>query len=332
MGTLVNEQLDKRDIQETLLYQLDKRLLAALLFDNTTERNIRWATDNYASRGPGFFENDALTIPRIAKKDGNVIRPRILKDENEQLHRVKDKAEVFTPAWVCNCQNNQIDNAWFGREGVFNTEQGTSWITNTERIQFSDEPGKTWQDYVKDMRLEISCGEAPYLTTWYDVVNGKLIDIPERVGLLDRKLRVVNENVQNETDWLHWAEEALKSTYAYEWQGDSLFLARENVLYAVVESYEDRFKKELSTETMIAFAKIIAWNIFQMDGIKCVIPNSCHDEEIIDVSLFESKVINRQCPGCKKVNNRLHNGIYVKVMDWKKHKSIRFVDLLKGGI
>ena len=29
---------------------------------------------------------------------------------------------MFTPSWVCNAQNNLIDDAWFGRKGVFNEE------------------------------------------------------------------------------------------------------------------------------------------------------------------------------------------------------------------
>jgi hypothetical protein len=31
-------------------------------------------------------------------------------------------AEVFTPSWICNAQNNLIDNTWFGRDNVFNKE------------------------------------------------------------------------------------------------------------------------------------------------------------------------------------------------------------------
>lgn len=28
----------------------------------------------------------------------------------------RDKAEVFTPSWVCNAQNNLVDNQWFGKK------------------------------------------------------------------------------------------------------------------------------------------------------------------------------------------------------------------------
>ena len=47
-------------------------------------------------------------------------------------------------------------------------------------------------------RLEISCGEAPYLVSRYDTVMGETIPISQRIGLLDRKLRVVSENTDTE--------------------------------------------------------------------------------------------------------------------------------------
>jgi hypothetical protein len=39
--------------------------------------------------------------------------------------------------------------------------------------------------------MEISCGEAPYLVSRYDTVSGNIISVDDRIGLLDRKLRVV---------------------------------------------------------------------------------------------------------------------------------------------
>ena len=56
----------------------------------------------------------------ITDKNGNIIRPRVAKTLEEQTARVKDKAEVFTPSWICNAQNNLVDSAWFGRTNVFN--------------------------------------------------------------------------------------------------------------------------------------------------------------------------------------------------------------------
>jgi hypothetical protein len=67
--------------------------------------------------------------------------PRVKKDRDLQISRVREMAEVFTPSWICNPQNNLIDHAWFGRENVFNTEieEGNgnkSWIINEDKIKF----------------------------------------------------------------------------------------------------------------------------------------------------------------------------------------------------
>ena len=82
----------------------------------------------------------------ITDKNGNIIRPRVAKTLEEQTARVKDKAEVFTPSWICNAQNNLVDSAWFGRTNVFNKERNQSWVVNSKRIEFPIK--KTWQDYV----------------------------------------------------------------------------------------------------------------------------------------------------------------------------------------
>ena len=48
--------------------------------------------------------------------------------------------------------------------------------------------------------------------------------------MLDRKLRVVNENVDNEKEWLKWTKKAFESVYGFEYQGDNLFFARVNLV------------------------------------------------------------------------------------------------------
>lgn len=197
------------DVKENKIYKLDSRLLEILLLDRTTKKNLIWATDNYASRGLGYQANDNIGVFSIIRKNGSIIKPRVEKSKKEQSERVKSKAEVFTPSWICNAQNNLIDNEWFGREGVFNTELEKSWQTNHEKIAFPE--GKTWQDYVLENRLEITCGEAPYLCSRYDTVTGEIIPIKDRIGLLDRKLRVVSENVDSEPEWIEWAKTACKT-------------------------------------------------------------------------------------------------------------------------
>jgi hypothetical protein len=99
--------------------------------------------------------------------------PRVLKNKNLQLTRTKGMAEVYTPSWVCNEQINSIDNTWFGEEGIFNKKiiknNIISWETNNSKIEFPT--NKNWLDYVSEVRLEITCGEAPYITSRYDTTT-----------------------------------------------------------------------------------------------------------------------------------------------------------------
>ena len=39
------------DIKENCIYRLDNELLAIMLHDRSSDKNIIWATDNYSSRG-----------------------------------------------------------------------------------------------------------------------------------------------------------------------------------------------------------------------------------------------------------------------------------------
>lgn len=323
------------DIKENDLLKIDRSLLEILLKDKTTGKNIIWATDNYSKYGELYTSEKEIKIELITSRHGGVIKPRVEKSKEERLQRIRQKAEVFTPSWVCNLQNNLVDEVWFDRKGVFNIEKERSWDTTKEKIQFSDEKGKTWQDYVNSNRLEITCGEAPYLASRYDTVTGEYIEVPNRIGLLDRKLRVVAENTDSREDWLKWATVAVQSSYGFEWQGDNILIARENLLFDVAEHYEAKFHEKLETQDLVGFAKVISWNIWQMDGLKFVIPNSCCTKEIIEEDLFESHVISKPCEGCKlgygKKSYFKHNGIYCKIRDWKENKTLRFVDIMKEG-
>ena len=230
------EILNDIDINEKYLLDNYPEILDLLLIDNTTKKNIIWATDSYKRRG--YYFNDNMTPYVIGSK--NFIKPRSQKSRKEQSKRSKDNAEVFTPSWICNKQNNLIDEAWFGTSDVFNKElEDNTWITNTNKIVFPE--GKTWIDYIKDNRVEITCGEAPYLVSRYDTVTGNKIDLNNRIGLLDRKFRVINENALDNEEWIEYSIIALKSIYGYEWQGDNLLLARENVLLTYLDYYHNKF-------------------------------------------------------------------------------------------
>ena len=106
--------------------------------------------------------------------------------------------------------------------------------------------------------LEVACGEAPFVTTRYDAESGEDIPAAERVGILDRKLRACPANVDKFT----WATEAVMSVYGYEISGDSLLIARDNVLSTAVE-----FVGEMSAAELENLAEIVARNFWLMDGL-----------------------------------------------------------------
>ena len=324
------------DIRENDIQAYDPALMPLLLVDRTrtTEdetHNIIWATDNYIQNGPGYAEWGEITVESVTGANGLVLRPRVDKTKEEQERRSREKAEVFTPAWICNRQNNLVDCAWFGvKESPFNSETDKGWEAKPEPVPFPTVDGKTWQDYVKDTRLEMTCGEAPYLVSRYDAITGTDIAVPERIGLLDRKLRVVSENTTDEKEWFKWATEAYKSIYGFEWQGDNLVLARESLVYTFLDFYQAKFGKLPAKAQTRKIAEIVSWNLWQMDGLKGVIPGSCYDKVTKEYTLFGEEIeYVEKCEGCEKDDIYKHNGIYCRIKDWGARKTVRFIDLLK---
>lgn len=314
------------DFNEELVLSTYPEILDILLLDRSSNKNVKWCTDNY--HHAKIHSNDFMTKESLFYNGEPLIKPRILKSQTEQKKRIKDMAEVFTPSWACNKQNNLVDNEWFGYVGAFNSESGKKWTTK-KSVKF--QKGRTWQEYVDLERMEITCGEAPYLTSRYDTTDGSFIAPKERIGLLDRKLRVISENVDDKNEWYSWAKIAYQRIYGYEWQGDNLLIARENLLMTFIEFYIDKFGEKPTREWVLEIAEIISWNLWQMDGLKYVIPDSCHEEET--VSLFDDIELEPDfCRGCKTGDNHYHNGIYCYIKDWKIDKKIRFIDVVDGGI
>ena len=272
-------------------------LASRLLKDCTTGKNIIWATDTYAEEYPEFTATTEMTEESIKQNGRSIIQPRVLKNIAAQKARTKAKAEVFTPSWLCNQMNNYLDEDWFGRPNVFNTPTDKGWVTNEEPIVFDkrktkDNPNpKRWSDYVKSTKLEVTCGEAPYLVSRYDTTTGEKIPVKDRIGLLDRKLRVIYEQVHDKSydnkimpfnskvkevqRFATNAIDAYRSTYGFEWQGDNLLMARINLLLTIVEYIEAYWGSEYvdcCKYQIEDIANIISWNIWQMDGLTYNVP------------------------------------------------------------
>lgn len=311
------------DILEQEIVSMSAELFDVLLKDRTTKKNICWATDHYTSRGSSYCPQEPITKELVTGCNTKLVQPRVAKSQAVQSKRTKEKAEVFTPSWVCNEQNNLVDEAWFGRKDVFNISVEHSWKATSEKIIFPE--GKSWKDYVDSKRLEISCGEAPYLVSRYDTVTGDEIPLKERIGLLDRKLRIVNENTDDEEEWIKWATRAYQSTYGYEYQGDNILIARENLLYTFIENMEYKFVHKPDLALLKQIARIISWNIWQMDGITLTAPFSERPRVNTQMTLFDF------LPDEDKESESDKEPIPCKIYDWRSNSSLEFKSMIKGG-
>lgn len=324
--------INKIDISENTLRNRG-RVLDILLIDRTRNKpsrpfNIIWATDSYLKQGKDYAPTKQIKREQITGVNGKLIQPRAAKSKEEQKYRTKDKAEVFTPLKIVKEMNIAID--WASK----------NWPVGQDN----------WIDYISERRLEITCGEAPFIAGRYNPTanTGVVITPKNRVGFLDRKLQVVGEFTDSKKVWLKYAELALKATYGYEWQGDNLLIARENILLTIDDFYKDfctnklklKSKQSLTDEQLEHFAEIISWNIWQMDGLKYVIPLSCRQTiqkpdkvskdqlSLLLLNAEKPKKVIIECEGCRTNNPLAHTGRYSKIMDWSKGKTIQFVNLL----
>ena len=287
------ENISAANIQENLLRETMPTILDILLLDHTTSttkttKNIIWANENYIQYGSKEYSAKAQIKPDlITKSRGQLIMPRALKSRELQKERTKSKAEVFTPTWIVKKQNDEVDK------------------------DYQDDDLET---YVKRTWLEITCGEAPYMVSRYDMETGKIIPFTERVGFVDRKLRRINAEVEDKAEWQRLVEEAFKSSYGFEWSGDSLLLARENLLYTYRDYYYAKWLEEPLYGLFEDIAEIISYNVFQMDGLKYIIPLSEKKEKVIcqQTSLFYDVEPEEHW--------NIKPGKRVKIMNWKTNK------------
>lgn len=269
------------DIREDDLLALSAEVLETLLRDHTTGKNIFWATHDYEALGSEYDYHSEILPELITGEHGMVIRPRVLKSKEQQSDRVKDMAEVFTPSWVVKKMVDDVDID------------------------------------INTLCLEITCGEAPFLVSRYDATTGEPIAINERIGILDRKLRMVNYQQLSDEEWLALVRQTFQSTYGYEWQGDNLLLARENLLYTFIDHYEVRFASKPDITLLHEYAEIISWNLWQMDGLTYRIPREkSEDQPQVQLSFFDEAPAEAPAPLCK-------------IMDWQKGKAIKVNDIKK---
>ncbi len=279
------------DISEETLARESSGLLRTLLKDRTTNKSIVWATHSYELLGKGFGAHDRITPSRVTGDYANLIQPRSEKSKYEQKDRTKVRAEVFTPTWLVKKQVDTVD----------------------QEYQDLD-----LEAYLQLKWLEITCGEAPYMVSRYDTVTGQALALEERVGFLDRKLQRLSQEVHEEKAWFQGAVTAYQNSYGYEFQGDSLLLARENLFASFIDCYQAKFTQEPSSSQKMTIARIISYNVLQMDGLTYTSPYSQQAGDTVQLSLFEE--IAEQPSQSQKA----------QIKDWKTNELIDFERLSKG--
>ena len=297
-------------------------LLKLLLKDKTTKQNIIFATSVYRTDENPIKETDQMTETILRGFNSCEIQPRVLKSQEQQQERTRAKAEVFTPSWICNKMNNHCDEEWFGRSGIFNIELENGWKVTNSPVPFEHEGD--WMKYIDSKRLEITCGEAPYIVSRYDAATGELIEIRKRIGILDRKLRVVNENTDNEADWFKWVLRAYQSVYGYEFQGDNLLIARINLLVTFVDYMQDRWGRVPTDTELRKIANVIVWNLWQMDGMTGTVPFGKPKEQYHQYSLFDFVVVDEANDVEKQPDKEC------RIYDWRSDRSLTYRSIKEG--
>lgn len=188
-------------------------------------------TDDYSSVSKDDPLNIELALSFI---------PRAFKRKEIKKSRSKSKAEIYTPIWLT---NKMID------------------------LVLEQDDFQVKEEFLTKTFLEITCGEAPFLVQRYDSENGEEIELKDRHGLLDLKMKVVNQISRTKRQWIMNTITAYQTVYAYELVADSLFLARQNMFLSLFD-YAEEFGIEPDGELQEIIAYIISFNIIQLDGLK----------------------------------------------------------------
>lgn len=284
----LNTNLQNHNTMSLPFFTPEQSIIEILLIDYTQSGKSTTHFKNIVHAN----ENQKQTP--IKFKDISALRPRFAKQQGQQKLRTKQRAEVYTPSWIVELQNSAVDQ------------------------EFSS---LTLDEYVDKLWLEITAGEAPYITSRYHMDSGEFIPLNQRVGFLDRKLARINQEITTVEDWLDYAKRAYQATYGFEYQGDSLYIGRMNAFLTFIENYHQQFDDLPPFDWQIQIAKIVSWNIFQMDGLSYTKPET----EEIEIEDTQLDLFVEVSPKIKK------NKVDVKIMDWQLNKKVLFKSLVENN-
>lgn len=304
METLTNIKIN---FAEDIERYAKNGVLDVLLCDRSTGNNIVWATSAHVDRGVNYAPKSEIVKEAITGQNIGVIKTRAEKAVEDQASLTKSFAEVFTPTWICEFMVNEADklNDW--------TSEDLDTV-NKKR------------EYIRSKRLEITCGEAPFIVNRYDAADGTVVPFNERIGILDKKLAVVKEIASSRDTWKKWAKEALESVYGYEYQGDNLLIARINVLRTLEDAIQEAGYESYRTADLKKLANIISWNFWQMDGLTGYVPFRALDESYYQPSIFDLLTQTEEIPD--EANN--HEAILAKIYDWSNNSELEYNDMQLG--
>ncbi len=316
----------KADIRADIERLRKAGLLELLLKDRTTGKKIVWATDGYSELGEDYGKERPM-LPSLV----HVVQCRAMKEAARQTERTRRLAEVFTPLWICKKMNDAADEVWFGQKVDF----------DAEKIEFPK--GKKWQHYIDAKRLEITCGEAPFLVNRYDAADGEVTEERQRTGMLDRKLRVASENAETESEFLKWAKRAVEAVYGYEFQGDNLLIARVNILMTYADAVERRLNREPTLKELTDVISVVCANLWQMDGLTGTVPYAVENEadtaqqtDLLTEFDVPTDLLGNPIPvqtdlfGMMEPEKKEKKKVMCRVYDWRSHSSHEFLRVKEG--
>lgn len=304
METLTNIKIN---FAEDIERYAQNGVLDILLCDRSTGNNIVWATSAHADRGANYIPESEISKEAITGQNIGVIKTRAEKAAEDQASLTKSFAEVFTPTWICEFMVNEADRL-------------NSWTSND-----LDTVNKK-RSYIRSRRLEITCGEAPFIVNRYDAADGTVVPFNRRIGILDKKLVKVKEITSSRDTWKKWAKEALESVYGYEYQGDNLLIARINVLRTLEDAIQEAGYESYRTADLKKLAEIVSWNFWQMDGLTGYVPFRALDESYYQPSIFDLLELTNETPD--KTDNR--EAVLSKIYDWVNKSELEYKDIQLG--
>lgn len=298
------------DIRGDLLRLYREGWLLPLLMDRTKRAPIVWGNLAYAHLGEAYAPQAPMGLTGLLANDAAILQTRAQKAEVMQSTRTRRYAEVFTPIWLCSQMIDCIE-----ADGAKLVPGGAE--SSLEKPLTA----KNWRKNIQATWLEITCGEAPFIVQRYDSTTGRAIELENRRGILDRKLQIVGANAANETEYLEYAFKALKSCYAYELQGDSLLIARINILLSFEFYVKERLQRRMSSNEYAEAIDIISWNIWQMDGLKRCLPFAKNN---LQANLFD------WLNGKSKKSPQIP--YYCQIYNWKNRQAVSYDDLIQRSV